>query len=177
MSPAETAAWLTGPGALGLAVALTALASWAASGAVLRLLVAWRVFDHPNRRSSHDVAKPRGGGLAVVPVVLLAWIAAALAAGAADLRFWAVVAGAVLLGAISWADDLQSRPASLRFGVQVAAVGLGLGALAPDSLVFQGLLPPLADRLAAALLWLWFINLFNFMDGIDGITADRKSVG
>jgi UDP-N-acetylmuramyl pentapeptide phosphotransferase/UDP-N-acetylglucosamine-1-phosphate transferase len=171
MSPAETSVWLAGPEALGLAIVLTALASWAASGAVLRLLVAWRIFDEPNQRSSHAVAKPRGGGLAVVPVVLLAWVAAALAAGAADARFWAVVAGALLLGAISWADDLQSRPASLRLGVQIAAVSLGLWALAPGALVFQGLLPPLADRLAAALLWLWFINLFNFMDGIDGITA------
>jgi UDP-N-acetylmuramyl pentapeptide phosphotransferase/UDP-N-acetylglucosamine-1-phosphate transferase len=37
--------------------------------------------------------------------------------------------------------------------------------------VFQGLLPPLLDRTAAALLWAWFINLYNFMDGIDGITC------
>src|SRR3546814_16433617 len=76
-----------------------------------------------------------------------------------------------MLGAISWADDLRSRPASLRFGVQVAAVSLGLWALDPADLVFQGLLPPAADRLAAALAWLWFITLFNFMDGIDGIAA------
>jgi UDP-N-acetylmuramyl pentapeptide phosphotransferase/UDP-N-acetylglucosamine-1-phosphate transferase len=107
----------------------------------------------------------------VVPVVLAAWIAAALAAGGAGAGFWAIVAGAVMLAAISWADDLRSRPASLRFGVQVAAVSLGLWALDPGVLVFQGLLPPAADRLAAAVLWLWFINLFNFMDGIDGITA------
>lgn len=171
MPPAETPAWLAGPGALELAIALTALASWAASGAVLRLLVAWRVFDEPNHRSSHAVAKPRGGGLAVVPVVLTAWIAAALAGGTADAPFWALIAGALLLAAVSWADDLRSRPASLRLGVQVAAVSLGLWGLEANALVFQGLLPPLADRLAAALLWLWFINLFNFMDGIDGITA------
>ena len=37
--------------------------------------------------------------------------------------------------------------------------------------VFQGLLPPLLDHLAAGLLWLWFVNLFNFMDGIDGIAG------
>src|SRR3546814_2472431 len=71
---------------------------------------------------------------------------------------------------MSWADDLKSRPASLRFGVQVAAVSLGLWALDPAALVFQGLLPPAADRLATALVRLWFINLFNFMDGIEGIT-------
>lgn len=159
------------PWVLGPAIALTALASWAASGAVLRLLIAWRVYDEPNDRSSHAQPKPRGGGLAVVPVVLLAWIAAALAGDTADAGFWAVVAGAGILAAISWADDLKSRPASLRFGMQVAAVSLGLWALDPAALVFQGLLPPALDRLAAGLLWLWFINLFNFMDGIDGLAA------
>ncbi|MEA2754431.1 MAG: hypothetical protein QOJ54_720, partial [Aliidongia sp.] len=39
--------------------------------------------------------------------------------------------------------------------------------------VFQGLLAPGPDLLATALLWLWFVNLFNFMDGIDGITASE----
>src|SRR3546814_11464937 len=74
------------------AVAMTALASGLACGAVLRLLVAGLVYDGPNRRSSHAVAKPRGAGLAIVPVVLFAWIAAALAAGRADAGFWAIVA-------------------------------------------------------------------------------------
>jgi UDP-N-acetylmuramyl pentapeptide phosphotransferase/UDP-N-acetylglucosamine-1-phosphate transferase len=171
MFPTESPAWLASPWGLGLAIAVTGLASWAATGAVLRLLIAWRVYDEPNHRSSHAHAKPRGGGLAVVPVALVAWIATTLAGDSADGGFWLVVAGAGLLGAISWADDLKSRPASLRFGVQVAAVTLGLWALDPAQPVFQDLLPPAADRLATALVWLWFINLFNFMDGIDGITA------
>jgi UDP-N-acetylmuramyl pentapeptide phosphotransferase/UDP-N-acetylglucosamine-1-phosphate transferase len=76
-----------------------------------------------------------------------------------------------LLAAISWADDLKPQPAILRFGVQVAAVALGLWTLHPQVLLFQGLLPLPADRVLTALLWLWFVNLFNFMDGIDGISA------
>src|SRR3546814_17897566 len=63
------AAWL-----LALAIALTALASWLASGAVLRLLVACPVYDEPNRRSRHAVAQKRGAGPAIVPVVLFAWV-------------------------------------------------------------------------------------------------------
>ncbi len=163
--------WLSSPWLSGLALALTAFATWAATGVVLRLLVAWKVYDEPNHRSSHAQPKPRGGGLAVVPVVLLAWIAAALSDGHFDMTFWLVIAGALLLAAISWADDLKPRPANLRFGMQVAAVTLGLWTLDAGMLVFQGLLPAAADRLLTALLWLWFINLFNFMDGIDGITA------
>ncbi|MEQ9609676.1 MAG: glycosyltransferase family 4 protein [Kiloniellaceae bacterium] len=164
-------AWLGNPWAVGLGLIVVAVASWGATGAVLRLLIAWRIYDEPNHRSSHANPKPRGGGLAVVAVVLAAWTAAAAIDGYHHMGFWLFVAGALLLAAVSWADDLKPRPASLRFGVQVAAVALGLWILQPEMLVFQGLLPLSADRVLAALLWLWFVNLFNFMDGIDGITA------
>jgi UDP-N-acetylmuramyl pentapeptide phosphotransferase/UDP-N-acetylglucosamine-1-phosphate transferase len=46
----------------------------------------------------------------------------------------------------------------------------GVAAL-PGGPVLQGALPPALDRAAAALLWLWFVELYNFMDGIDGITG------
>jgi UDP-N-acetylmuramyl pentapeptide phosphotransferase/UDP-N-acetylglucosamine-1-phosphate transferase len=45
------------------------------------------------------------------------------------------------------------------------------GLVAIPGQVFQGLLPPLVDSVAVAFIWLWFINLFNFMDGIDGIAG------
>jgi len=166
------------PWFVGLGIALVGLASWAATGAVLRLLIARRIYDAPNDRSSHSQPKPRGAGLAVVPVVVAAWGLAALAAPESTAGFWQMIAGTALLGAISWADDLKSQPARLRFGLQVTAVVLGLWGLGPAALVFQGLLPPLVDHLLTALLWLWFINLFNFMDGIDGITAvETISIG
>ena len=153
------------------AVVAVALAAWAATGVVLRLLRRWQVLDQPNHRSSHEVATPRGGGLAVVAVVALAWIIAALVYGPATAGFWPVVGGLVLLAGVSWLDDLRSLPAGLRLAVQAAAVALGLWGTGDNALVFQGLLPPLIDNLTVALLWIWFINLFNFMDGIDGITA------
>lgn len=159
------------PWSVGLALALVALASWAGTAGIRHLLIAWQVYDEPNHRSSHAKAKPRGAGLAVVAVMLTAWIAAAFIEGAHETDFWFIVAGALVLAAISWADDLKPRPASLRFGVQVVAVVLGLSVLAPTEFVFQGLLPVSLDRVLTALLWLWFVNLFNFMDGIDGISA------
>ncbi len=53
-----------------------ALVSWARAWAVLRSLIRFEVYDRPNPRSSHERPKPRGGGLALVPVLLIAWIAA-----------------------------------------------------------------------------------------------------
>lgn len=163
--------WHWTPWSVGLALAAVALASWVGTAGVRHLLIAWRVYDEPNHRSSHDQARPRGAGLAVVPVVLCAWILAVLIEGYVDTEFWFIVAGAALLAAVSWADDLRPRPASLRFGVQIVAVVLGLSLLEPTELLFHGVLPASADRALTALLWLWFINLFNFMDGIDGISA------
>ncbi len=156
-----------------------ALLSWAATGAVLRGLIRFKVYDRPNARSSHQDPKPRGGGLALVPVLLFAWIAAAEWLGAAPPGFWPVLAAAAGLAVVSWIDDLKSLPVVLRLAVQALAVGIGvvaLGDLGGDSgadsgPVFHGLLPLFLDRLLAALLWLWFINLFNFMDGIDGIAG------
>jgi UDP-N-acetylmuramyl pentapeptide phosphotransferase/UDP-N-acetylglucosamine-1-phosphate transferase len=169
--------WIAGPWQFAVAFVAVATASWVATAIVRRVLIGWQVYDEPNHRSSHARPTPRGGGLAVVPVVLAALAAAALSGDSAAPAFWLVVAGALLLAAMSWADDLKPRPASLRFGVQVAAVALGLWSLG-DATVFQGLLPLPVDRVLTALLWLWFINLFNFMDGIDGITAvETISIG
>ncbi len=159
---------------LAACVAVT-VAAWAATWAVVRALIRFRVYDTPNARSSHEQRKPRGGGLALLPVLLIAWIAAASWLGAAPPGFWLVVAAAPVLAVVSWFDDLRSLPVVLRLAVQALAIGLGTAAMDGAGPVFQGLLPPLLDRLAAALLWLWFVNLFNFMDGIDGIAGVEAS--
>ena len=159
------------PPILVAALLLTAAASWAATAGVLRLLHSWQVYDQPNHRSSHRVATPRGGGLAIVPVVAIAWIAGTLWLGSVAMGFWALLAGLLMLVAISWLDDLRSQPAKLRFAVQVAAVVSALWASGDAVLVFGGALPALVDHVIVGLVWLWFINLFNFMDGIDGISA------
>ncbi len=153
------------------ACAAAAALAWAATWAVMRSLIRFEVYDRPNPRSSHARPKLRGGGLALIPVVLLAWIAAASWLDAAPPGFWLALGAAAGLAAVSWLDDLKGLPAGLRLAVQALAVALGLAAMEGEGAVFQGLLPPLLDRVAAALLWLWFVNLFNFMDGIDGLSC------
>ena len=154
-----------------LACAIVAFTTWAATWAVLRGLIRFEVYDRPNPRSSHAQPKPRGGGLAVMPVLLCAWIIVASWLSATPLGFWFAVSAAAGLAVVSWVDDVKALPMGLRFAIQVLAVGIGIAAMDGAGAVFQGLLPPLLDRIAAAVLWLWFINLFNFMDGIDGISG------
>lgn len=161
-----------------LAFVLTGAASAAATWGVLRLLERRGVYDRPNERSSHQSPTPRGGGLAVVPVLLVAWILVALWQGGAPPGFAWVLGGTALLGVLSWVDDLHGLPVILRLGVHVAAVVLGLIGLSGAGPVFQGLLPVHLDFALAAVAWVWFLNLFNFMDGIDGISGiEAGSIG
>jgi UDP-N-acetylmuramyl pentapeptide phosphotransferase/UDP-N-acetylglucosamine-1-phosphate transferase len=162
-----------------------ALASAAATGLLLAPLRRRAILDHPNHRSSHQTPTPRGGGLAVVPIVLAAWAAPLLIEPqGAYAALIAALAGAGGLAALSWIDDLRSLPAASRFAAQAVAVALGMAWLAGGAApafqgpVFQGLLPGWLDIAAAAIAWLWFINLFNFMDGIDGISGvEAASIG
>ncbi len=134
------------------------------------------ILDRPVDRSAHRVPVPRGGGLVLVPVLLTAWFALTLL-GQAPPAAAALATLATGLALLSWLDDLRGLPAGLRLLCHILAVIAGLAFL-PRGAVFQGLLPPLLDRAATALLWVWFVNLFNFMDGIDGITGiETASIG
>lgn len=155
-----------------LVFAATAGATMLATRIVLQVLERRAILDHPNERSSHARPTPRGGGIAVLAVLIPAWIAIAAVIGRGDNGpIWLVIGGIAALAALSWLDDLRDLSAGVRILCHAAAVGAVLASLPASALLFQGLLPPLADRIAAAVLWLWFINLFNFMDGIDGIAG------
>lgn len=159
--------WLV-PFGIGLGALLMAFGG---SRALLPVLRRRGLLDRPNERSSHRVPTPRGGGLAVVPAALLGWLAVALLPARGADVLWLPIAGGLALAAVSFVEDVRGLGVPLRLGLHGAAVALGLQALAPEALVFQGALPLFLDRLLAGLLWLWFVNLYNFMDGIDGITA------
>jgi UDP-N-acetylmuramyl pentapeptide phosphotransferase/UDP-N-acetylglucosamine-1-phosphate transferase len=156
--------------AIFLASAGAFAASWAGTMFLIRALSRGKILDHPNERSSHIIAVPRGGGIAVVATVAIAWTLLAAAGIGGTEVYWILVA-ALILAAVSWIDDLRGLPASLRLPVHLAAVAIGLAAIGDRGPVFQGLLPPWLDLVAAGFLWVWFLNLFNFMDGIDGLAA------
>jgi UDP-N-acetylmuramyl pentapeptide phosphotransferase/UDP-N-acetylglucosamine-1-phosphate transferase len=147
------------------------LASLALCRLALGQLRRFAILDRPNPRSNHETAVPRGGGLVLVPLLLAAFAAAPALDGRAVGLPAPLLAGALLLAAISWWDDLRGLGVLPRLAVQAGAVLLGLAALADQPPVFQGWLPRPLDLAAAGILWLWFLNLFNFMDGIDGISG------
>jgi len=146
----------------------------AASGAGTGLLMLWlrrrMILDHPVERSSHEKPVPKGGGAAVVTALLAGWVALAVL-GVAPSGTLIVCTLGFVLAALSWINDVAHIPAALRLGVHLLVAAVGLTTLPGRGHVFQGLLPPAWDDAAAVLLWAWFLNLYNFMDGIDGITV------
>ena len=161
-----------------LILILTAILAHFGTRVVMPMLKARAIMDHPNERSSHQTPTPRGGGIAVIVVVLVAWIAIGTSWDKDPFIVWGISLLAIGLAAISWIDDLKGLGPLVRLVVQAAAVTIVLALMPDHGPFFQGLLPPLTDRIAAGVLWVWFINLYNFMDGIDGITGvETFSIG
>jgi Fuc2NAc and GlcNAc transferase len=142
-----------------------------------RVAVRRGLLDHPNARSSHATPTPRGGGLSIASV-WLAWIAASAFVGDANpMTASAIGLGAALVAGVGFADDHRHVSAAIRFAVHLVAVGIALWALGGVPL------EPLASTGAnvfllqglAVLACVWFVNLFNFMDGIDGIAASESA--
>ncbi len=159
--------------------AISGFGCYVATGAVTGWLRRRSLLDHPNERSSHVVPTPRGGGLGVLAALLPAWIICGFAYPDRLMpSLIAMMLCLIGLSAISFLDDLRSLPAWLRLLAQIMAVTIALSLLPADALVFDGAVPPLLDRVITGLGWVWFLNLFNFMDGIDGISGvEAASIG
>jgi UDP-N-acetylmuramyl pentapeptide phosphotransferase/UDP-N-acetylglucosamine-1-phosphate transferase len=155
------------------------VAAVAGAAVVTARLIAWAaalgVVDRPNARSSHTKVTPRGGGLAIVAVTVLAAAVAALLHPSAAVRLAAVVIPAVAVAAVSWIDDVRTLKNRVRFSVHLAAAAAATCVLGPVRAVDLGSFGTL-DLGAAAwpLTIVWIVgltNAFNFMDGIDGIAG------
>lgn len=131
--------------------------------------------DVPNERSSHGRPVPRGGG--IVPVGILVVVLALLdAPPGLELGVTVAAIGLVALSSVGLWDDLEHLPVWPRLAAQGLGIVAVLCVLPSDMLVFQGLLTLPLDRVLAGILWLWFVNLYNFMDGIDGLAAGQTAM-
>jgi UDP-N-acetylmuramyl pentapeptide phosphotransferase/UDP-N-acetylglucosamine-1-phosphate transferase len=156
------------------AAALVALPLSGALIVLLRPVLRRFAMARPNARSSHREPTPQGGGMAVVTAAFaVAWLAAAVAPGLARTHggeLLALSAAAALLALVGAIDDLRPLPASLRLAAQCAAVA-GLIALTDPNWRLVPQLPWWIERAGLLVGGVWFVNLVNFMDGIDLMTA------
>jgi UDP-N-acetylmuramyl pentapeptide phosphotransferase/UDP-N-acetylglucosamine-1-phosphate transferase len=141
---------------------------------LLRPWLARYAMVQPNARSSHCRPTPQGGGIAVlVTTLVVAWGAIALSPVLLQNQgghFLAVSAATALLAVVGTIDDLRSLSAAVRLAMQCIAVGVVLAAL-PVELQIVPQVPWAIERAGLFLAGLWFVNLVNFMDGIDWMTV------
>ncbi|MSO85835.1 MAG: glycosyltransferase family 4 protein [Rhodospirillales bacterium] len=147
------------------------VAAFAGTGLAFMLLSWLSLFDHPNERSSHSGPIPRGAGLVVTPVLVAAVGGIGFYGPNAPASAIAVAGLALVLGFVSWRDDRHGLPIPVRLVAQAGAIAAALYVMRDAGPFLGGVLPPWLDLAVAGLFWLWFTNLFNFMDGIDGVAA------
>lgn len=149
---------------------ITGTFSFAITWIVRRIAIHKSIIDHPNDRSSHSVPTPRGGGLAIA----IAWFAGLIyfyiTQRIEEYLFFALLSG-LPLTLIGFADDIFNLKPGIRFLVQFICAASALWFLGGlqnfqfsiFNSQFSFLLTPLAF-----IAIIWSINLFNFLDGIDG---------
>ncbi len=146
------------------AIVVAALAAAIAIALLRRTAWAQRLADHPNERSLHQRPTPRIGGLGIA-----IGVAAAVATTGVTGVALALLGIALALLFVSAADDHRSLPASVRLSAHFAAAAVAAAVAAPGA----G-----AVVLVAAILTIaWMTNLYNFMDGADGLAGGMSCLG
>ncbi len=139
--------------------------------AMLRPLLQRYALARPNTRTSHLLPTPQGGGIAVMAATAItAALAAMLGLPSAEGTIAVVVAAALFLAAVGMVDDLRPVPVVPRLALQLVAVVFLFAALPSQLRILQSV-PIALERGLLILGMLWFINLVNFMDGLDWMTV------
>ena len=145
-----------------IAALLPAIIAWLVIASLLRSSIARRVLiDRPNERSLHTRPTPRVGGVGL----LLGAIPVAMWMGGAQLN--TMLACAIALAIVSLADDYRSLPVVLRLAAHLAAAAVAVIELGQGA----------AISVLVAFAIAWMTNLFNFMDGADGLAGGMAVIG
>src|ERR1700716_1181246 len=148
------------------AAMLSAVMTWA-----IRPLLLQHALAKPNARSSHRVPTPQGAGIAVVGATLVVAATIAAFADTAQLNLpVAIFAASLFMAIVGFADDIKSIPVLPRLLLQAVAVGAILFTASSDLRIVPAC-PLWIERGLFLLAGLWFVNLVNFMDGLDWMTV------
>jgi Fuc2NAc and GlcNAc transferase len=149
---------------------LAFIASVALTGLLRRYALAASLLDIPNARSSHSLPTPRGGGVAIVVVFLLGILILFNVGLLTTTALYALLGAGAWIAVVGFIDDHQHIPARWRLVAHFIGAAWGL--------FWLGGLPPLfgfdlgwLGYLLGAFYLVWLLNLYNFMDGIDGLAS------
>lgn len=140
----------------------------------------WALLDLPNDRSLHAAATPRSGGLGIVAGVVIGWLIAGFAGVLPHATL--VYLACLLVAGVSFADDIRRLAPLTRLVVQLVAAWLLVfpAAYVPASLALPGVdwhAPVWLLETFTLLFIVWMVNLYNFMDGMDGFAGGMACIG
>jgi Fuc2NAc and GlcNAc transferase len=147
-----------------------------ATGLMRQYALRRNLLDVPNVRSSHASPTPRGGGVAIVIAFFAATLLLAFLGLIETRMLDALWVGGGAMALVGYLDDRRHLRASVRFIVHLACaffVVIMLGGVPESALARWGMHGSWVGGLLAVLLMVWTTNLFNFMDGIDGIAGSE----
>lgn len=150
---------------------------------LVRALERTHTLDVPNDRSSHTIPVPVGGGIGILAPWLVGMATAAVAGLFASPGLpLALTAGALVLAVLGFVDDRRGLPPLLRLAVEslVVAACLKVGGLPVVAIELPGLAPAAVGAAGWIVAWLFvvgFTNMFNFMDGINGLAGFQALLG
>lgn len=150
------------------------LLSLGLTGLLRRYALSRSLMDIPNARSSHSVPTPRGGGVAIVLSFLLALPVLAALGAIEWSHAWALLGAGTWIALIGFLDDhghIAARWRLLAHFIGAIWVLVWLGGLAPLNIFSVAFDLGWFGHVLAAFYLVWLLNLYNFMDGIDGIAS------
>lgn len=153
---------------------LPALLAWLVTAWVIHHAHQLGLVHQPNHRSSHTRVTPHGGGIGIVASATLLALWLLWLDNTSLWNYWAVIGLATVVAVKGLLDDIYHLPASVRFLIQVimcAGLLFSLYTLPVNGLEALGKLPLWLSLGLALFAGVWWLNLFNFMDGIDSLAA------
>lgn len=148
-----------------LALFVAMLATWWMASGRSRLAM----IDHPNERSLHELPVPRSGGIAILLAIAAGWGWLSAIYGLPESLVW-IIASVVSVAVVSILDDLYNLSVRIRLPIHMLAAVLVLLGGGGWSLGIAGVV-------VSFLAIVWMINLYNFMDGMDGFAGGMTLVG
>jgi UDP-N-acetylmuramyl pentapeptide phosphotransferase/UDP-N-acetylglucosamine-1-phosphate transferase len=149
--------------AVAIAALISAVITWTSRPLLQRYALA-----RPNARSSHRIPTPQGAGIAVIAATLIVAIVWTTFANVAIPP--ALVVATIVIALVGFADDILSLPVLVRLVLQAACVG-AIVFTVPETARIVPAVPLALERGLILFAGIWFVNLVNFMDGLDLMTV------
>ncbi|MBB1488223.1 MraY family glycosyltransferase [Oceanospirillum sediminis] len=156
-----------------IALILVFFVSYGLTGLIRQYALSKNLIDLPGGRSSHQVPTPRGGGVSVVVTVLLVLVLMSVWDGVPAFAWLPLLAGGSLTAITGFIDDHGHIPARWRLMAHFLAVLIAVVALSglPEISLAGVTITPVLIMMLILPAMVWMLNLYNFMDGINGIAG------